>query len=44
MGAREVKGGVTPWAEEGRRMEEEWQMEEVLEEVEMGRGELEEKG
>lgn len=40
---REATGGVTPCAEAGRRTVEEWQMEEVLEEEEMGRGELEEK-
>lgn len=44
MGAREAKGEVTPWAGEGRRMVEEWQMEEVLEVEETGRGEPEEKG
>lgn len=40
----EAKGGVTPSAEEGRRMAEEWQMEEVLEGEEMGREEPEETG
>lgn len=39
----EGRGGVTPWAEGGRKMAEEWQMEEVLEEKETGRGVPEEK-
>lgn len=43
MEAREAKGGVTPWAEAERRMVEEWQTEEVLEEEETERGEPEEK-